>query len=563
MAVGIVILAHHHLHRTKQLAKALASRNVRVVIHVDANTSDDDFDNLRNGLSKNRNIRFAKRFSCDWGAFSLVQAGLSAAEQLLEAWPGVSHVAQISGSCLPIRPVEELVAFLDQNIGRDYVESVCARKGDWVVDGLSAERFTLYFPFSWRKQRWLFDQSVSLQRLFRISRSVPSGLDPHVGSQWWCLSNATLRAILDDPRRAEFDVYFKHCWIPDEGYIPTLVRRHSSDLVATSLTLSRFDDQGRPHLFYDDHADLLVQSDQFFARKIWHGADGLYRRFLGKKKKTQSRKIADDLGLDTVFASAHDRRCKGRNGRLTAGRFPAAAHQMQPASCRDYAVVLGMGHIFENFEPWLADNSKDVVHGRLFKKNAVQFADVSPAVLGAIPDNPKVRDVNPEQFLCNLLWNGKDCRQAFLLELSDTARMAYFVANDRNARLFVLRGGWVLDLLARPARDKRKLRAQARKLAMYEKQFEREIALSGRADVTFCTIGDAITAPNATLQKLCDVTGTTLPTDIPKFRNLSGLRRLLVDLRDAGVPVAQVGDLPDVLPGEPMWAGADALFAIG
>ena len=49
-----------------------------------------------------------------------------------------------------------------------------------------------------------------------------------MGSQWWCLTRATLRAILRDPDRPALARYFRGVWIPDESYFQTLARRHEA-----------------------------------------------------------------------------------------------------------------------------------------------------------------------------------------------------------------------------------------------------------------------------------------------------------------------------------------------
>jgi hypothetical protein len=106
---------------------------------------------------------------------------------------------------------------------------------------------------------------------------LPEGITPHLGSQWWCLTRQTLTAILEDPRRPELDRYFRYVWIPDESYYQTLVRNYGRKIESRSLTLSKFDFQGKPHVFYDDHLQLLRRSDCFVARKVWPRADRLYR----------------------------------------------------------------------------------------------------------------------------------------------------------------------------------------------------------------------------------------------------------------------------------------------
>lgn len=550
MTIGIVILAHEHLHRTRQLAKALASRHVKIVIHVDAKTPDKEFNQLAKSVEKNSHILMCERVACEWGRFSLVEAGLLAAETLLARWNNVTHVAQISGSCLPLRSMDELVAFLERQPRRDFVESSCVKAEQWVVDGLASERFSLYFPFSWTRQRRLFDAAVAVQRKFKIKRKMPEGLSPHLGSQWWCLSKRTLKAILEDPEREHYGRFFKRCWIPDEGYIPTLVRKHSRDLVNQSLTMSRFDDQGKPHLFYEDHADLLLQSDQFFVRKIWHGADGLYRRFLNKKRMMEDRSISTDLGMDILFEEARSRRCKGRPGRLTVGRFPAAKYERQPATVMPYGAFIGFSHVYEDFLPWLERSTGTIVHGRLYKKNKVEAAGRPKVLPGGLDPNPLIRDHNPEQYFCNLLWATRGTHQSMMMELSDGERMCAFLAQDPNAQLVVLNGSWVLDLFARDDLAPNVLKRQAKRLLAAEKKFERELIKTGRTDVLRISMLDLLQRPISSLDLVQAhlKTGADVRAEgLAKMRDLSGLYEFVAKLKGLGIDTRSLGDIPSAI----------------
>ncbi len=118
----------------------------------------------------------------------------------------------------------------------------------------------------------VFDGYTRLQRL-GVKRHIPLGLVPHLGSQWWCLTRRTLSAILNDPNRPIYDRYFRRVWIPDESYFQTLARLHSTQIESRPLTLAKFDHEGMPHVFYDDHLQLLRRSECFVARKIWPGGD--------------------------------------------------------------------------------------------------------------------------------------------------------------------------------------------------------------------------------------------------------------------------------------------------
>ena len=565
MGIGFVILAHEHLRRTRQLARALASKNRKVVIHVDAGACAAEYDELCDSFKNSPNILFAPRRACEWGRFSLVEAGLAASQMLLNTWPDVSHVMQISGSCLPVRPLPELEDFLARNPTRDFVESVPAIRDAWVENGLSDERFTLFFPFSWKRQRWLFDRCVDFQRKLGIKRKIPEDIAPHLGSQWWCLTAQTLRGIITDPRRGEFDAFFRKCWIPDESYVPTLVHRHSENVFGKSLTLSTFDEQGKPYIFYDDHGDMLAQTDHFFVRKVWPGAEKLYRRFLSKKPKKDDRKIASDLGLGLIFAEAKQRSCAGRDGLRHAGRFPSSHHERQTATCRDYSVFMGFGHVFEGFQTWLEATTGALAHGRLYKHNAVQFAlGLEQLAAGSLPANPKIRDLQPEQFLSNLLWNQSDRHQSLMLELCDNPRISQFVAHDPNARLFVLRGSWVLDLYHRSHADPQILKRQAKRLCAEEAAFHRELAKTGRVDVTFLALADTVVECRQIMRQIQDTVrpGIDLRPKITMgLRHLDGLRQFVEELNAIGIETTSLGPIPACLPGEPEWRDAERIQA--
>lgn len=538
MSVGVIILAHNHLNRARQLAVSLAGSGMRVALHIDRAVDDQAFEALAKSIKNQRNILLADRIACDWGRFSLVRAGMGAARQLLTAWSDISHVIQISGSCLPVRAISELRDFLKCRPGTDFVESVPAGD-DWVQSGLGHERFLYHFPFSWKKQRWLFDRSVDVQRALRVRRRIPDGLNPHLGSQWWCLTAKTLQAILNDPRRDEFDRYFAGTWIPDESYVPTLAQRHSAHLVSRSLTLSRFDDQGKPHVFYDDHADLLAQTDHFFARKIWHGADKLYQQFLHRNDRIRAsfaaRPIDTDLGLDRMFEDARALRCKGRKGIRHAGRFPAAAFERQPSSARPYHVLIGFGQVFDGFHHWLSNTTGCCVHGRVFQSDRVVFNGgwrVPPAGLSA---NPEIRDTNPEQFLTNLIWARRSEHQCLMFEIADSARMAAFFARDPNAILVDVRGSWMLDVFQRKHSDPQILRNQARRLSREARTFATQIAAAGEnARLRSVDLADLLAPGRPALRALQEELSPHAmlrPNAMPPSRDLSGLPVFLDQLR--------------------------------
>ncbi|WP_439105257.1 beta-1,6-N-acetylglucosaminyltransferase, partial [Celeribacter marinus] len=224
MTVGFVMLVHTALDRAEQVARHWADQGCPVVVHVDKRVAAAAYRAFVESLSDLDNVLFSKRHSCDWGTWSLVAASQNASELMLDRFDDVQHVYLASGSCLPLRPVADLKAYLSARPTTNFIESVTTEDVPWTVGGLDSERFTLRFPFSWKKNRRLFDAYVRLQRRVGFRRKRPENVVPHLGSQWWCLSRDTLTKILNDPERQVYDRYFKRVWIPDESYYQSLVR---------------------------------------------------------------------------------------------------------------------------------------------------------------------------------------------------------------------------------------------------------------------------------------------------------------------------------------------------
>ncbi len=552
MTVGFIILAHKDLDRVAQVAGYWAQREHPVVIHVDARAEADEYATLEAALSKFGNIRFARRHRCDWGTFSIVAATLGAAEILLDGFSDVSHIFLTSGSCLPLRPVEELDTYLAALGSTDFIESVTTEEVTWTVGGLDLERFTLRFPFSWKKSRRLFDRYVGWQRRVGYSRKIPDGVEPHLGSQWWCLTRATLAAILHDPERPKYDQYFSKVWIPDESYFQSLVRKHSETIESRSLTLTRFDYQGKPHVFYDDHLQLLQRSDCFVARKIWPRANKLYRRFLGDELKILAKIQPNPRQLDRVFARANERRLNGRAGLRMQSRFIRWDMWAVRKTCAPYSVYEGFSDLFSNFEPWLEKRTGTRVHGHLFNKTEVKFSGGAEIYNGCLAKSAKLRDYNHEAFLTNLIWNTQGEHQSFQFGPADKMDIGGFIASDRNASIYVVTGAWSVPLFHSNMNFQRVRRIAARYQAAEAEHVTHLCAQNTRARVRIWTLAAFVEDPMPVLQSIIDgldPRASRKLTEVPKMADLAGFGLFVQRLKNEGMNPHSVGDFPlDDLP---------------
>ena len=151
------------------------------MVHVDRSVPAAEHDQFVAALADLQGrVRFSARHACQWGTWGIVGATIAAAETMLATFADVRHVYLCSGACLPLRPVQDLQDYLAARPQTDFIESATTADVPWTVGGLSDERFTLRFPFSWKTRRRLFDRYVRVQRRIGLRRRIPPGIAPHM-----------------------------------------------------------------------------------------------------------------------------------------------------------------------------------------------------------------------------------------------------------------------------------------------------------------------------------------------------------------------------------------------
>lgn len=545
MTLGVIMLVHTRFDRAEQMVRHWTNAGCPVVVHVDSNVPKDTFDAFSKSLCDVQNVRFCARHRCEWGTWGLVAASQDAATLLLDEFSDVQHAFLASGTCLPLRPIAELERYLKAHPDTDFIESATTADVPWTVGGLDRERFTLRFPFAWKRHRRLFDAFVKLQQTIGLRRGVPDGIVPHMGSQWWCLTRQTLDAILQDPNRSVYDAYFRKVWIPDESYYQTLTRLHARKVESKSLTLAKFDYQGKPHIFFDDHLEMLSRSGSFVARKIWHDADLLYQTFPLRDDPGRAWEEPNSSTVDRVFSRAVDRRTRGRPGLYMQSRYPSADRQNGIAAA-PYAVLQGLDDVFTGFQPWLTKQTGAQVHGHLFATDRAHFADESAVYRGGLSDNARLRDYNGKMFLTNLIWNGRDQHHCFQFGPADTQDISWTLAKDTNASIWVISGAWTIPLFA-SGRSASDARAEAARLQRIEDKFLKVLrSPEAHARIKIMTLAEFVEAPMEVLQMIIDEIaghrGNAIK-EVPHMSDLTGLPDFLQDLKNQGMHPFLTGDM--------------------
>ncbi len=534
-------MAHQDLHRTAQLVKFLAKNDCPVSLHIDKNAKDAEVKNLYAELNHIENVVYPTREKCGWGRFSIVKATLNAAETLLTHYPDVTNVFLTSGSCLPVRPIKQLKAFLGRHRGIDFIESFPVSDNKWVKGGLDQERFTLYFPLSWRQHRYAFDRLVDVQRFLKVKREIPEQISPHIGSQWWCLTKPTLQKIIEDPNRAQNDRFFSKTWIPDESYFQSLARTHSQQIRPQSLTFASFDSQGKPFLFYDDHLEILPQADGFFIRKIWPGANKLYRQLLSENRQNFPLSQSNKEAFEKIFEAANENRTSGGEGRFLQGRFPHDSAQRSGVFDEDFGILTGFRFLFKNFPEWAQSTKALNVYGNLFAPNHFTFTKKILLAKGNLTANGRLRNANPKGFLSNFLWSQKsEKRIAFLFDSTDRQKIMPTLTHDEHGQIVIIKEAWLLGLANSKSKFKGKL-MRAQVLQAREDKFLRALAKNKHKNHRIFSLDEALNAPGMVLQaalQILEPEAGTKPIALPKLNDATKLDALVRKLEKNGVSLA-------------------------
>lgn len=254
MRIAYLVMAHQ---RPGQLARLVTHlrKSGDVFIHIDRKATDRFY-----GLDGCRVL--PDPIAVYWSSWSHVEAEFKLARAAL---PGrFDYYCLLSGQCFPIKPLEQFEAHLRANALTEHIRYIPA--ADWPECLVRFEKH--YFVPRTIIQR-------ALNRLIRVlpyRRSLPAGLTPYNGWQWWTLTHDCLSSVVDAfATRAELTSFFRCCKNAEETAIQTVIgnSRFADRVDGSSLHEIEFP-TGSPHPRVWTSADLprLAASSAFFARKF-------------------------------------------------------------------------------------------------------------------------------------------------------------------------------------------------------------------------------------------------------------------------------------------------------
>jgi hypothetical protein len=265
--VVFLILVHKNPEQTIRLIERLESTQSKFVVHVDQRSPNAVNSVISDWAAKRTDVTLVERHRCYWGNFGTVAGTLECIRAALKFDDRFDYGILLSGQDYPIKPLSSIFDYLTLNTGKQFIESfrLDETENRWTYQ---CKEFQATARYSWYVARFR-----SRRLPIPLRRSLPAGLKPCGGSQWWCLTCEALEYIsgyLDkNPKALRF---FRHVSIPDEIVFQTVLYSSpfQKDIISDDMHYVDWDrpNPSFPRVLEEGELEQLRSSPKLFARKF-------------------------------------------------------------------------------------------------------------------------------------------------------------------------------------------------------------------------------------------------------------------------------------------------------
>lgn len=222
MKVAFLMQCHKNPEQINLLLEALNHPMVDVFVHVDKKSQA-----IKDKITQRAGVYILPEQQCvdvQWAQYSQVEATLQLLRDAVNRG-GYSHYWLISGQDYPLRPMDNILDFLEANQEANFIE--CSQIKPF------NKRNDVYFPNSvigrklWQKvlkNLWIYGTGGWNKTFPIFKRKAPDDFKYWFGSQWWCLNSTTAQWIIDYlNEHTEYEKFFEHSLCSDECFFQTLV----------------------------------------------------------------------------------------------------------------------------------------------------------------------------------------------------------------------------------------------------------------------------------------------------------------------------------------------------
>lgn len=273
MKIAYLMLCHKNSTQINKLIDQLNSDKCCFFVHIDRKCKDLD-------ICQKDNIYIVaddSRVDVKWATISMVEATLELIKCALHSSIVFDYYCLISGQDFPIKRNDDIVSFFNKNKGLSCIEVL---EHSNLLYARYRKRNDIYYP------QWMFSSKTGIKILKKLyiyltggykktlkvfRRKYAVNLPFEYGSQWWCLTDASIRWIYDYLIEKEGLNYFKNSMTPDECVFQTsfMISPYKNNRVDKIVYVEWNESLNNARLLKINDLDILLNNEKhLFARKF-------------------------------------------------------------------------------------------------------------------------------------------------------------------------------------------------------------------------------------------------------------------------------------------------------
>jgi Core-2/I-Branching enzyme len=289
MRLAYIVLAHRAPKQVALLLSALRSSSARLYLHVDRRMPLKPFTRAVSAIGVHDAV-VLPRHASRWGGIEVVDATLDGFSRGLA--DGCEYFVLISGQDFPLRPSDEIVAYLASSQARSYLQYWPVEASVHRFHGRDRTEFYAYYVFGRRniciprgddvshlnRRGRALNALLRVRTAFKLPRHHPRYARPFMGSAWLNLSRVAVEYILEFVNdHPDYRRYHEHTWVPDEMFFQTILLgtdfANTHEVVGDNLRFLKHGPGYHPRTLVAADLREIIGSRKLFARKFDSEAD--------------------------------------------------------------------------------------------------------------------------------------------------------------------------------------------------------------------------------------------------------------------------------------------------
>ncbi len=271
MRVAFLIMAYKDPEQLERLIKKFRHPAFDFYIHLDKKIPRKNF----SYLSELEGVYFIqKSVKVNWASYSLTKGILNSIEEIFASGRKYDFISNISGQDYPIKPVNDIYTYLEQNLYKNFIYYEDPGDEWWNGSILRVKKYdmsTFHFRGKYRLQ--LLMNTFLPEKKFPLPYKLFGG----PCSTFMTLTAGCAKYVVKFMKSNKSVRRFaRFSWAVDEFLFPTLIMNSpfKESTVNNNLIYIDFSAGGyHPKVFTQNDFDLLQHSDKLFARKFDYHID--------------------------------------------------------------------------------------------------------------------------------------------------------------------------------------------------------------------------------------------------------------------------------------------------